>query len=181
MRPRTTLLGSLTADELAIEERLRTLALCICASGVVSYALYTLRAVLIPLVLAVALTYLLQPIIDLLSTRPLRCCGTVCCRRPPERLRTVRPRFKALAQCLLQAKLPRWLAVCVSLFVALGILGFLGIIVADSIRIFTTRAAIYSERVQQLTIVQNNGSCTLEYSRMLPRFRCCCSHALRML
>lgn len=145
------LLGSLSDEEHQVEERLRTLALCICASGVVGYSLYTLRSVLVPLVLAVALTYLLQPLIDILSQRPLRCCGGVCCRRPPESLHTVRPFLRPFAECVLQLKLPRWLAVCVALAVAFGVLGLLGFVVADSIHIFSKRASIYSERVQVLT------------------------------
>ena len=145
------LLGSLSDEEHQVEERLRTLALCICASGVVAYGLYTLRSVLVPLVLAVALTYLLQPLIDILSQRPLRCCGTVCCRRPPESVHTVRPFLRPFAECVLQLKLPRWLAVCLALAFAFGVLGLLGFVVADSIHIFSKRAAIYSERVQVLT------------------------------
>ena len=123
------LLGSLSDEEHQIEERLRTLALCICASGVVAYGLYTLRSVLVPLVLAVALTYLLQPLIDILSQRPLVCCGITCCRRPPESLHTVRPIMRPFAECLLQLKLPRWLAVCVALAFAFGVLGVLGFVV----------------------------------------------------
>lgn len=149
MRP--TLLGSLSAEEHQIEERLRTLALCICAGGVIGYALYTLRSVLVPLVLAIALTYLLQPLIDLLSLRPLRCCGRSWCSQPPDSLRTVRPCLRPFAECVLQLKLPRWLAVCLALAFAFGVLGLLGFVVADSIHIFSKRADVYSERVQQLT------------------------------
>ena len=125
--------------------------MCVCASGVIGYGLYSLRATLVPFVLAIALTYLLQPLIDVLSVRPLPCCcGIVLCPRPPEQLRTVRPRLRPLAQCVLQLKLPRWLAVCVALLFAFAILALLGFIVADSIHIFTQRADVYSERVQQL-------------------------------
>ena len=130
--------------------RLRTLALCVCASGVVGYGLYTLRATLVPLVLAIALTYLLQPLIDLLSVRPMSCCGVTLCSRPPEQLRTASPRMKPFVQCIFQCKLPRWLAVCVALLCAFAVLALLGFIVADSIHIFTQRAAVYSERVQEL-------------------------------
>ena len=146
------LLRKLDPDEQAIEERIRTISLAICALGVVGYGLYTLRSVLVPLVLAIALTYLLQPLIDLLSVRPLpcSCCGTVLCRRPPERLRTVRPRLRPCAECLFQCKLPRTMAVCVALAISFAILGALGFVVADSIHIFTKRAGLYSQRVQDL-------------------------------
>ena len=147
-----SLLGStLSADEARIEERLRTLALCICASGVIGYGLYSLRSVLVPLVLAVALTYLLQPLIDVLSIRPLPCCGINLCRQPPTRIHSARPYLRPFLDCFCRAKLPRPLAVCVALAIAFGVLGLLGFIVADSIRIFTVRAPVYSDRVQVLT------------------------------
>ena len=90
-----SLLGRLTPEEHAIEERLRTLAVCVTAAGVISYGLYVLRSILVPLVLAVALTYLLQPLIDVLSLRPLHCCGATLCARTPEQLRKVAARLQA--------------------------------------------------------------------------------------
>ena len=151
MPPSGSLLGRLSAAESQIEERLRTLSLCICAGGVLCYALYVLRGILVPLILAVALTYLLQPMIDILSRRPLPCCcGVTLCQRPPEQLRTAGAKTRPLLECLLQAKLPRWLAVCVALMVAFAVLGLLGFVVADSIHVFSKRAGVYSERVTQL-------------------------------
>ena len=49
-----------------------------------------LEFILVPLVMAVFFSYFLQPIVDLLSVRPIHCCGneTLCasyCGDPPAR------------------------------------------------------------------------------------------------
>ena len=54
-------LGELSVSERSVEERLRTLALCTCAVGVLGVALYFLRTVLVPFVLANALQQMLNP------------------------------------------------------------------------------------------------------------------------
>ena len=56
--------GSLSSTEQNVEERLRTLALCVCALGVVGAALFWMRSVLVPFVLAVALKELLTPVVE---------------------------------------------------------------------------------------------------------------------
>lgn len=58
------LFGPLSVEETRVEERLRTLALCVCATAVVGGTLFWMRAVLVPFVLAVALKQLLAPVID---------------------------------------------------------------------------------------------------------------------
>ena len=63
------LFGPLSPDEHLVEERLRTLALCVCALGVVGAALAYLRSVLVPFVLAVALKQMLAPIVNFLGLR----------------------------------------------------------------------------------------------------------------
>lgn len=136
------LLGSLTPEEHEVEERLRTLALCMCAGGVVGYAVYWLRSVLVPLVLAVALRYLLQPLIDALTMRPFKCCGRTACRTRPT----------TLVETLLEARLPYWLGVCVALTVAFATLALIGFVVADSVHVFTSHAEVYGARVQELTL-----------------------------
>ena len=80
-----SLLGPLSSSQVPIEERIRTLSLAVCALGVVGAALLYLRAVLVPLVLAIALSYLLTPVVDLLSKRPLRCAGVTLCAAEPAR------------------------------------------------------------------------------------------------
>ena len=140
--------GPLSHAERHIEERLRTLSLCVCAGGVIGGALYVLRSVLVPLVLAVALSYLLVPVIDALSVRPIRCFGRLYCTHPAPWVSSpiLRPFVRAV--CLVQ--LPRWLATCVALAIAFAVLGLLGFVVADSVHVFATRAELYSHRVEQL-------------------------------
>ena len=58
------LFGPLSAEETRVEERLRTLALCVCATAVVGGTLFWMRGVLVPFVLAVALKQLLTPVVD---------------------------------------------------------------------------------------------------------------------
>ena len=145
------LLSKLSPDEQEIEERLRTLALCLCALCAVGFALYWLRAILVPLVLAIALRYLLQPLIDCLSVRPLRCRGMVFfrerarCDRAPSALRPC-------LQALLELRLPYYISVCISIIVAFATLGLLGFIVADSVHVFSSHADVYSLRVQELAL-----------------------------
>lgn len=166
--------GKLTSAQAEIEERTRTIALCVIALTCVSYGLYTLRAILVPLVLAVALKYLLQPLIDVLSVRPLPCCGVVLCRQRPLRSsRSSSSPLRCLSGCLFRARLPHWLAVCVALAVAFGLLAMLGVIIVTSIHKFSRKADLYSKRVEalalgglswlntmQLRLVQGNASAT---------------------
>ena len=120
------LFRDLSDQETRIEERIRTLCLCVIALGVVGCILYYLRIILVPLVLAVALSYLLQPLIELLHIRPRRVCGVACCG------------------------VPHWLASCVALVIAFAVFGLLGFVVADSIHSFSEHADVYAERVRAL-------------------------------
>lgn len=140
--------GPLSHAERHIEERLRTLSMCVCAGGVIGAALYLLRSVLVPLVLAVALSYLLVPVIDALSVRPLQCFGRLYCTRPAPWVSS--PILRPFVRAVCLAQLPRWLATCVALAVAFAVLGLLGFIVADSVHVFASRAELYSHRVEQL-------------------------------
>ena len=58
---------SLSPAQRELEERLRTLCLLICAAGVCAYGLARLKFALVPLVLALSLKYLLQPMIDAMT------------------------------------------------------------------------------------------------------------------
>lgn len=147
------LLGALTADEREVEDRLRTLALCLCAMGVVGYALFWLRAVLVPLVLAIALSYLLQPAIDVLTKRPIKCCWGTCvlCRERPQ-LHSVRPCIRPFVEALIEFRLPYYVSVCIVLALSMAMLGLIGFIVADSVHVFTRHADVYGTRVQTLII-----------------------------
>ena len=131
-----SLLGPLSSSQVPIEERIRTLSLAVCALGV--RALLYLRAVLVPLVLAIALSYLLTPVVDLLSKRPLRCAGVTLCAAEPARGWT-----RCCRDLFCRLKLPRIVAVFVALGVAFAVLGVLGFIVADSVRTFASKADSY--------------------------------------
>ena len=136
--------GQLSPEQSRIEERIRTLSLCICAMGVVASALYYLRSVLIPLVLALALKYLLQPLIESLTVRPLRCCGcTFCAETNHKDAPRVSSWKRPLWELFCQFKLPHWLAVLVALTVAFSSLAVIGLVVTDSVRVFTARADTY--------------------------------------
>ena len=140
MNAHPSFFGDLSPEQVRIEERIRTLCLCVCALGVIGYALYSLRPVLIPLVLALAMKYLLQPLIEAMTVRPLKCCGYAYCvdssTKAPRASSWKRPLWDLF--CML--KLPHWAAVLIALAVAFTMLGVLGLVVADSVRVFTARA-----------------------------------------
>jgi len=139
-----------TQEEQAIEERIRTLSQVIVAATCVAAALYVLRSILIPLTLAVALKYLLMPIVRMLSERPLHCCGVTWCDRPP-RCAHGRPAWvRSVVTCVAHARLPYGIAVLVALGAAFAGLATIGFIVAESVQRFAHRAPLYSERVQEL-------------------------------
>ena len=148
MNAHPSFFGDLSPEQVRIEERIRTLCLCVCALGVIGYALYSLRPVLIPLVLALAMKYLLQPLIETMTVRPLKCCGYAYCvdssTKAPRASSWKRPLWDLF--CML--KLPHWAAVLIALAVAFTMLGVLGLVVADSVRVFTARADVYSMQIQ---------------------------------
>mmetsp|Transcript_42076 Transcript_42076/g.116262 ORF Transcript_42076/g.116262 Transcript_42076/m.116262 type:complete len:180 (+) Transcript_42076:366-905(+) len=88
------------------------------------------QVILVRFVLALALKYLLTPLIDLLSYSvpllPSECCGG--CR----------------------LKLPRALAILVALALAVSCLGVLGVVVGRSIGEFATHADSYRARLEEL-------------------------------
>lgn len=112
----------LNSREQLIDERIRTLCLVILASAVVAAGMYELKSILVPFVLALALKYLLTPLIDVLSCKHARC----------------------------PLKLPRGLAVLLALVLALGTLAYIGTIVAGSIATFTAHADQYGARLHEL-------------------------------
>ena len=116
------ILGELSSSERSVEERLRTLAMCTCALGVVGASLYWLRTVLVPFVLANALQQMLVPLVELLVM--IRICG-----------------------CF---HMPRFIAVLITIFVAAAFLSGIGLVVADSVREFSARASEYTTHVQRL-------------------------------
>lgn len=141
---------SLTPAQREVEERLRTAVLLLIGIAVVAAGLYYMKTILIPLVLALALFYTLQPVIEVLAKRPLRCCGRRCFTKKPDVTGVPRCLRPCVESCIL-LQLPHWLAVCVALLIAFAILALLGFVVADSVRVFSSKAAEYTKRVEQLT------------------------------
>jgi len=140
------LFGALNIEEARVEERIRTLALCVMGLAVLGGILSYLRAMLVPLVLASATRYLLAFPVDLLTRRPMHCFGAELCGAPshaPDAPWLVR----CASDCLCRLVLPRWLAVLATLCVAGSICGWIGVVVFDSVRTFAARADTYSEQV----------------------------------
>ena len=73
---------SLSAQQEDFEKRLRTVSLGMCAIGVLVYLLILLRQAILPLLLALALKHLLEPLVELLSVRPIVCCGRAFLGKP---------------------------------------------------------------------------------------------------
>jgi hypothetical protein len=131
---RPSLLGTdvLSIQQQRLDERIRTLCLVVCALAVLAAALFYLQQILVRFVLALALKYLLMPLIQLLS-RPIACSTT----RLPYQLRA-------------PFKLPHGLAVLIALSIAVGGLGLLGMVVGRSIVTFAANANSYRDRVVEL-------------------------------
>ena len=130
--PLTVQATKLGDRELHFDERIRTTCLVIVAAAVVYTAMGLLQSIMIPFIIAVALKYLLTPLIDLLS-----------CRQTPSASGRMRPN-----RCW--CRLPRPLAVLLSFFVAISLLISLAMVIGQSVEIFTERASTYRERVEAI-------------------------------
>ena len=96
---------ALSDTEVRLDERIRTLCLVVIAlSGLVG-GIYFGRGVMLPFVLALAFSYLLTPLIDLLSCRDAKC----------------------------RVKLPRALAIIIAVLVAVGMIGVLVLVLYSSV------------------------------------------------
>ena len=115
----------LNARELHFDERIRTTCLVIMATAVIFGAMYLLEAIAIPFILALALKYLLTPLIDTLS-----CSG---------------PAWK---KCF--CRMPRGIAVLLSFVLTISILVALGMVIGQSVDIFTERAPLYRQRLEAI-------------------------------
>ena len=115
------LFGPLSDSETRVEERLRTLGICVCATVLLGWSLHFLRPVLVPFVLAVALKHVIAPLVDTLQLG-----GRFCIR------------------------LPRLVAVLLALTFASALIGILVVIVADSVRQFSAHADVYSKQVERI-------------------------------
>ena len=121
---RPSMLGAdaLSARQQRVDERIRTLCLVVLSVAVVGVGAYQLREILMRLVLALALRYLLTPLIDCLSCLHGRC----------------------------RYKLPRPLAIVISLALTGAFLALGSIVLARSIGTFAAHADQYSERAEAL-------------------------------
>ena len=97
--------------------------LIIIASAMIYMAMDRLQGILIPFALAVALSYLLTPLIDLLTCRGRKGC-----------------RFR----------LPRFIAVILSLMVAVSVLTFIALVLVRALTTFKERSDVYKQRVGAL-------------------------------
>jgi predicted PurR-regulated permease PerM len=97
-------------------------ALVIIALAVIYTAMDRLEAIIIPFMLALALAYLLTPLIDCLSCKGARC----------------------------SLRLPHGLAVLIAILVACGVLFFIGAILLQALTTFRQRSSVYRARVEDL-------------------------------
>ena len=97
--------------------------LCIIALAVIYLAMDRLEAILIPFFLALALAYLLTPLIEFFSCKNVPNCA---CR------------------------LPRGIAVILSFMCGLAVLLFLGIVILEAVSTFKDRSHLYRARMEEL-------------------------------
>lgn len=124
----------LSVRQLRVDERIRTLCLVVISVAVLGYGAYYLRAILIRFVLAMALKYLLTPVIDVLSCHHVNSC---------------------------KYKLPHHVAILIALALAASMLGVLTLVVARSIGSFAAHADVYGDRAQHLLDGLINATDTL--------------------
>lgn len=117
----------LTEKEKHHDERIRTLCFVMMACAVLYYLVLTLRDVLVPFFLALAIKYVLTPLIDLLS-----------CRH----------REDTAGQC--SWRLHRGFAIFIAMMLAAGMLSVLGVLVVRSVAVFASNAETYSHRLAEI-------------------------------
>ena len=113
----------LSSREMVVDQHIRTVSLVIIACGVIYTGMYYLQAVLIPFLIAIALKYLLTPLIDFLS-----CKGQSGCRY----------------------QVPRPIAVLLSFLIGVIVLLMLAGVILSSINSFTAQTELYKSRVESL-------------------------------
>ena len=125
-----SLLGTeaLSARQALLDDRIRTLSLVICASAVLAAAVFYLQNILVRFVLALALRYLLTPLIGVIQ----------------------------------YCRVPRGLAILLAFGTAVGGLVALGVLVTRSVVAFSTHAAVYHERIDQLLGTAVNATLTIQ-------------------
>ena len=119
----------LTEKEKHHDERIRTLCFVIMACAVLYYLVLTLRDVLVPFFLALAIKYVLTPLINVLS-----------CRH--------RAHEDTAGRC--SWRLHRGFAIFIAMMLAAGMLSILGILVVNSVAVFASNAGTYSHRLAEI-------------------------------
>jgi len=119
----------LTEKEKHHDERIRTLCFVIMACAVLYYLVLTLRDVLVPFFLALAIKYVLTPLINVLS-----------CRH--------RAHEDTAGRC--SWRLHRGFAIFVAMMLAAGMLSVLGILIVRSVAVFASNAGTYSHRLAEI-------------------------------
>ena len=145
---------ALSETQQGFEERVRTISLAVVALGVLIYGLRFFKDALIPLVLAIALKHLLQPVINVLTNRPLHCCGRTVLAEPLACAGMPR-RNRRLQSCLAYAcrlQLSRTAAAIVSLLLAFAMLGAIMAIVADSVHVLVDHAEEYATQLKVVCV-----------------------------
>lgn len=96
--------------------------LVVIAIAVIFLAMERLRDIVIPFMLALALSYLLTPLIDALSCKNGKC----------------------------KVKLPRGIAVILSILVACCVLGFIVLVLLQAVASFRARSSVYTQRIEAI-------------------------------
>lgn len=117
--------SEMTEKEKIFDERIRTAGIFIIAVAVIYGAMYVLRGVMIPFLIAIALKYLLTPLIDCLSCRGRPGCFGCC-------------------------KLPHGIAVLLAFLVAVLLLIALAGVIVSSATSFADHAELYRSRLETL-------------------------------
>ena len=122
----TRLFGTdpLNPAEKVVDEHIRTTCLAVIATAVIFAALYYLRSILVPLFLALAIAHLLLPMIDWLNRKRYILC--------------------------VPYKIPRGIAVLITVLFALFIVFNIGLLIAESVAVFAKNAEQYNKRVSQI-------------------------------
>ena len=122
MRRRFQSIHDLSDSEKKFSHLIKHSALSIIAIAVVYLAMDRLESILIPFLLAVALSYLLSPLVDLLSCRNQQC----------------------------SCKLPRGIAVMIAFLVGCLILSIVGLVLLKALTTFQARQDKYRHRMEEL-------------------------------
>ena len=119
----------LTASEQTLDGKIRTVCFVVIATIMIAFAMHELRHIMVPFFIALALKYVLTPLINLLS------CADHYCDHA---------RFRC------PCRLPRWMAViCAILIAMISLLVVFGL-VTKSVITFTTHVSDYNNRTTEL-------------------------------